>query len=106
MARRRRHPLYTYLNPESTVWEVVLPFSFSSRLILVAAAESPINKAKIGSATLEIMYVGAGILTIEISGTAGVFMYLLATIKAGGWSKRLSSSTFNKASENGLLQGS
>lgn len=57
--------LCTYLKPESTVWEVVLPFSFSSRLILVAAAESPINTAKIGSATLEMMYAGAGILDVE-----------------------------------------
>lgn len=99
-------PLYTYLKPEFTVWEVVLPFSFSSRLILVAAAESPINTAKIGSATLEIMYVGAGILAVEISGTAGVFVYFLATIEVRGWTKRLSSSTSNQAGEDEMLQGS
>lgn len=60
--------LGTYLKPESTVWDVVLPFSFSSRLIRVAAAESPMNTAKIGSATLEMMYVGAGILTPRLYG--------------------------------------
>jgi hypothetical protein len=44
------------------VSSVLLPLAFSSRLILVAAAESPIKRAKMGSATREIMYVGAGIV--------------------------------------------
>lgn len=46
--RRRR----AYLRPALIVSEVDLPLSFSSRLILVAAADSPMKRAKIGSATL------------------------------------------------------
>lgn len=45
----------TCLCPAANVDAVVLPFSFSSRLILVAAAERPMNTANIGSATLEMM---------------------------------------------------
>ncbi len=40
---------------------VVLPFSFSSRLILITAADKPIATANMGSATREMMYAGAGI---------------------------------------------
>lgn len=46
---RKRH---AYLRPALIVSEVDLPLSFSSRLILVAAADSPMKRAKIGSATL------------------------------------------------------
>lgn len=45
----------TYRFADAIVSDVVLPFSFSSRLILVVAAESPMTTAKIGSATLEMI---------------------------------------------------
>jgi hypothetical protein len=62
------HPKYqvTYLKPASTVCCVVCPSSFSSRLMRVAAAESPMNSAKMGSATREIRYVGGGIVVNNI----------------------------------------
>lgn len=44
-----------YLKPALIVSDVDLPLSFSSRLILVAAADSPMKRAKIGSATLLMM---------------------------------------------------
>lgn len=44
-----------YLRPALIVWDVVLPLTFSSRFILVAAADSPMKRAKIGSATLPMM---------------------------------------------------
>lgn len=47
------------------IWLPVLPLVFSSRLMRSAAAEKPMKMAKMGSAALEIMYVGAGILFIE-----------------------------------------
>lgn len=50
------------LRPALIVSEVDLPLSFSSRLTLVAAADSPMKRAKIGSATLLMIYVGAGIV--------------------------------------------
>lgn len=56
----------SYRSPASIVSFVVLPLAFSSRLILVAAADSPIKTAKIGSATREMMYVGAGIIAMSI----------------------------------------
>lgn len=43
------------LKPALIVSDVDLPLSFSSRLILVAAADSPMKRAKIGSATLLMM---------------------------------------------------
>ena len=46
---------WTYRRAASIVSRVVLPFSFSSRLMRNAAAETPINTAKIGSATREMM---------------------------------------------------
>lgn len=49
----------------SIVSAEVLPFSFSSRLTLVTAAERPINTAKTGSATLEIIYVGGGMVIVS-----------------------------------------
>jgi len=51
-----------YLRIVCIVSEDVFPFSCCSRLILVAAAESPITTAKMGSTTREMMYVGAGIV--------------------------------------------
>lgn len=51
---------HAYLRPALIVSDVDLPLSFSSRLILVAAADNPMKRAKIGSATLPMMYVGAG----------------------------------------------
>lgn len=44
-----------YLRPALIVSDLVLPLSFSSRFILVAAADSPMKRAKIGSATLPMM---------------------------------------------------
>lgn len=41
---------------------VVLPFSFSSRLMRVTAAPIPIATAKMGSMTREMMYVGGAIV--------------------------------------------
>jgi hypothetical protein len=38
-----------------------MPLSFPSRLIRIAAADAPINTAKMGSTTFEMIYVGAGI---------------------------------------------
>lgn len=49
---------------------VLLSSCFSSRLILVAAADSPMKTAKIGSAALEMMYVGAGMLIVRMTGSA------------------------------------
>lgn len=46
---------HAYLRPALIVSDVDLPLSFSSRLILVAAADSPMKRAKIGSATLPMM---------------------------------------------------
>ncbi len=51
-----------YRRAASIISAVVVPFSFSSRLILVAAADRPMNTAKMGSATLEMIYAGAGII--------------------------------------------
>jgi hypothetical protein len=51
-----------YLNPASTASVVVLPCSFSSRLIRVAAAERPMKTAKRGSPTLDIRWAGDGIV--------------------------------------------
>ena len=45
---------------------MVFPFSFSSRLILIAAAPSPITRAKIGSPTLEMIYVGGAIVEFAL----------------------------------------
>lgn len=53
-----------YLKAEWIVSCMLLPFSFSSLLIRVIAAEIPIKTAKIGSATLEMRYVG-GILRMR-----------------------------------------
>lgn len=52
-----------YRSPASIVSLVVFPLLFSSRLIRVTAAETPMTTAKMGSATLEMMYVGAGIFS-------------------------------------------
>ena len=45
----------TNRNATSTVSLALLPFSFSSRLIRNVAAETPMKRAKIGSATREMM---------------------------------------------------
>lgn len=45
----------SYRRAAFQVWAIVRPLSFSSRLIRMAAAETPMNKAKIGSATREMM---------------------------------------------------
>ena len=49
-----------YLLKTSIMSCVDLPFSFCSRLIRVAAADTPMKRAKMGSATREMIYVGAG----------------------------------------------
>jgi hypothetical protein len=51
-------PFATYLNPASIVSFVVLPSSFSSLFIRIAAAETPMKSAKMGSVILEIRYGG------------------------------------------------
>lgn len=55
----------SYRSPSCTIWSLVLPLAVSSRLIRMTAAEVPIMTAKMGSATLEIMYV-AGIISAVI----------------------------------------
>lgn len=45
---------------------VVFPLAFSSRLIRVTAADTPMKTAKMGSATLEMIYAGAG-MTVNMS---------------------------------------
>lgn len=54
----------TYRRPASIISLVVFPFSFSSRLILVAAAARPMATAKMGSATRDIMKAGADIFQL------------------------------------------
>ena len=49
------------------VWLVVLPFSFSSRLMRVTAAPSPMATAKMGSIAREMMYVGGAILLFGVA---------------------------------------
>lgn len=49
----------TYRSPPCQVCCDVRPFSLPSRLILTAAADTPMKTAKIGSAIREMMYVGA-----------------------------------------------
>lgn len=62
------------------VSSVVFPFAFSSLPIRDAAADMPMTSAKMGSATLEITYVGAGIVL-------RAFMFLVLTVwrSAFGW---------------------
>lgn len=56
------HEHSAHLSPVCIVSPGVLPFADSSLLIRVAAAVTPIKTAKIGSATLDMIYVGTGIL--------------------------------------------
>lgn len=63
----------TYRRPASMVCCELRPSSFSSRLMRVVAAPRPMTTAKIGSATLEMMYVGDGILSgfVEVAKCLG-----------------------------------
>jgi len=67
------HSENTYLSPVSIVCAVLLPFSFSSRLIRMPAAESPMKRAKRGSRVRVRMCVGGilwgyGVLDGEVGG--------------------------------------
>lgn len=62
-----------YLSAASMISFLVLPFSFSSRLMRVTAAPSPIATAKIGSMARDMMYVGGAIFLLGGSRFAIVF---------------------------------
>lgn len=77
--KREQCLVISYRRPASIVSFVVFPLAFSSRLILVAAADSPIRTAKMGSATREMMYVGAAISKNLIEDIARMFFIKLLT---------------------------
>lgn len=62
MAQQLKIIIDSYRSPASMVSLPVRPCVFSSRLMRVTVALTPMKTAKIGSATLEMIYVGAGIL--------------------------------------------
>lgn len=62
MRKRIHNMIDAHRRPVWMVWLVVLPLASSSRWMRSPAADKPMTSAKMGSATLEMMYVGAGIL--------------------------------------------